>query len=73
MKEREWDREEKERREGEPRESEKDRREEERERERNFYFAVPLPGVEHHYMRLVAVDVLSRYQPQEVRILYPVS
>ena len=42
----------------------------EREREREFIisFAVPLPGVEHHYMRLVAVDVLSRYQPQEVRL-----
>jgi hypothetical protein len=44
-----------------------------RERERDnsityYLFAVPLPGVEHHYMRLVAVDVLARYKPQEVCI-----
>ena len=29
-----------------------------------FFFAVPLSGVEHQYMRLVAVDVLARYQEE---------
>ena len=31
----------------------------------DLLFPVPLSGVEHHYMRLVAADVLARYQQQE--------